>query len=120
MNLSPAWVEVLREAGHDAVHWSAVGRPGASDRELMDWARRGGFVVLTSDLDLGAILAVTRAEGPSVLQIRAQAVSPERLRDALFAALGRFETELRAGAVVTLDTARARVRILPLQSKNGT
>lgn len=27
MNLTPAWVPYLEEAGHQAVHWSSVGRP---------------------------------------------------------------------------------------------
>lgn len=29
MNLSPAWVTVLAEAGHEALHWSTVGEAGA-------------------------------------------------------------------------------------------
>jgi predicted nuclease of predicted toxin-antitoxin system len=35
MNLSPDWVPVLGNAGYDAVHWSTVGDPGASDRVIM-------------------------------------------------------------------------------------
>ncbi len=29
MNLSPAWVSMLDQAGHDATHWSSLGRPDA-------------------------------------------------------------------------------------------
>lgn len=79
MNLSPAWVSVLKQADHDAIHWSPVGAPGAEDEELMAWARQRGYVVLTNDLDFSAILAATSADGPSVFQIRAQALSPRRL-----------------------------------------
>jgi predicted nuclease of predicted toxin-antitoxin system len=49
----------------------------------MAWARQRGYVVLTNDLDFGAILAATRADGLSALQIRAQALSPRRLGDLL-------------------------------------
>ena len=115
MNLSPSWVSVLKQAGHDAVHWSDVGAPGAEDEELMAWARQRGYVVLTNDLDFSAILAATKAEGPSVFQIRAQALSPRRLGDVLLSALGRFEKDLLAGALVTMNEARARARILPLK-----
>ena len=30
MNLFPSWVPFLIKAGHEAVHWSTVGDPGAS------------------------------------------------------------------------------------------
>jgi predicted nuclease of predicted toxin-antitoxin system len=35
MNLSPDWATVLVKAGHDAVHWSTIGDPGASDRVIV-------------------------------------------------------------------------------------
>lgn len=38
MNLSAAWVESLSGEGWEAVHWSEVGDPRATDREIMDWA----------------------------------------------------------------------------------
>ena len=38
MNLSPAWVSVLEEAGHTASHWSTIGSLNAPDREVLLWA----------------------------------------------------------------------------------
>jgi len=35
MNLSPAWVRVLEEAGHSAIHWSTIGSLNAPDREVL-------------------------------------------------------------------------------------
>ena len=40
MNLSPAWCEALKQAGHEAVHWSEVGDPKATDGRL-SWLSRG-------------------------------------------------------------------------------
>ena len=54
MNLSPAWVPFLTQAGFECVHWSAVGSPRASDAELMSWARAHGHVIFTHDMDFGA------------------------------------------------------------------
>src|SRR6266508_1725015 len=64
MNLSPGWVNFLAEAGFEAVHWSDVGAGSAPDSELMQWAAERGFVVLTADLDFGAILATTQGRRP--------------------------------------------------------
>ena len=61
MNLSPAWVSVLEDAGHTASHWSAIGSMNAPDREILSWAKMNGYVLFTHDLDFGAILAATAA-----------------------------------------------------------
>ena len=115
MNLSPRWAELLRQAGHDAFHWSTIGEATAEDHELMAWARTHGYVVVTNDLDFGAILAATQAEGPSVLQMRTAAVSPRSLGDRLLKALERFEQDLLAGALITVDKRRERARLLPIK-----
>ncbi len=71
MNLSPLWVEHLRTSGWEAVHWSEIGDIRAPDTVIMQWALENGFIVFfTHDLDFGALLAATRANGPSVIQIR--------------------------------------------------
>ncbi len=74
MNLPPAWVERFTAEGWHAVHWSDVGDPRAPDAAVLDYARAHGLVVFTHDLDLGTILARTRARGPSVIQVPAQDV----------------------------------------------
>ena len=80
----------------------------------MDWARANEYVVFTHDLDFGAILAVTRAEGPSVLQVRAQNVLPEHLGEVVIAALRQVAQQLEAGALITVDEGTSRARILPI------
>jgi predicted nuclease of predicted toxin-antitoxin system len=76
MNLSPTWVAFFALNGWEAIHWSAVGDPQATDRVIMQWARSNDAIVFTHDLDFGTILAVTQASGPSVLQVRANDVLP--------------------------------------------
>ena len=59
MNLSPGWASFLADVGFEAVHWSMVGPGNAPDSVLMQWAAERDYVVLTADLDFGAILADT-------------------------------------------------------------
>ena len=59
MNLSPAWVKILQQAGFDAIHWSEVGSPDAPDKTLFVWAREHKYIVFTHDMDFGAMLAAT-------------------------------------------------------------
>lgn len=117
MNLSPRWVGVLAKAGFDAVHWSTLGRSNARDTEIMDFAKANGYVVLTHDLDFGAILAATHGEKPSVVQIRSGDVSPDVIGKSVIVALKQMVTELEEGALLTLDPNRSRLRLLPLPPK---
>ncbi len=114
MNLSAEWVDELFMHGWHAVHWSTVGDPRADDAVIMEWARNHNYVVLTHDLDFGALLAQTRGNGPSVLQLRGEDVSPEELGTAVVSALVQFKMVLLAGALVVVDTKRTRARVLPL------
>ena len=114
MNLSPQWIKVFEHNGWHAVHWSTGGDPRATDRVIMDWARANGYVVFTHDLDFGALLAVTRAEGPSVIQIRAQDVLPKHLEAVVVKAIKQHETLLEAGALIVVNEDTSRARILPL------
>lgn len=114
MNLSPEWVAELARHGWSATHWSTVGDPAAEDSVVMAWALAGGYVVFTHDLDFGALLALTHATGPSVLQVRGQNVLPEDIGPIVIAALRKYDAELAAGALVVVDSKKSRVRLLPL------
>ena len=114
MNLPPEWVQTLLARGWEAVHWSTVGDPRATDRAIMDWAAANQYVVFTHDLDFGTMLALSHEAGPSVLQVRAQNVLPDHLGAAVAAALGQHEEDLSSGALVVVDEGRSRVRVLPI------
>ena len=117
MNLSPRWVAVLADAGVEATHWSAIGAKTAPDSEIMAYASMNDCVVLTHDLDFGAILAATQGEKPSVVQIRARDVSPEVIGRQVIVALRQMSSELEEGALLTVDPNRTRLRVLPLRSR---
>ena len=117
MNLSPRWLAVLEQAGHQAAHWSALGAPTAPDTEIMAYAAANGFTVLTHDLDFGAILAATGGKKPSVVQIRAEDVSPDAIATHVVTALLQMQSELEEGALLTIDPKRRRLRLLPLLRK---
>jgi predicted nuclease of predicted toxin-antitoxin system len=114
MNLSADLCPALAEAGHETVHWSGVGDPGASDASIMEYARNHGFIVVSHDLDFSALLAATHIDGPSVIQIRTQDVLAPGFIELLSTTLRRFEMELATGALVVVDESRSRVRLLPI------
>jgi len=118
MNLSPAWVPFLVQEGFEAVHWSQVGPSDAADVDIMTWAIRNGCVVLTSDLDFGAILAATRGSRPSVVQIRSDRLTPDDIGRVVLRALRQSTADLDGGALLSIDPARGRLRILPIAERS--
>jgi predicted nuclease of predicted toxin-antitoxin system len=115
MNLSPIWVQVLRDAGFDAVHWRDVGRRDAPDSIVLDWAKQHLHVVFTHDLDFGAILAASRGVAPSVIQFRVLEPLPSTDAAAMISAIRRFEAELQRGALISIEPGRVRARVLPFE-----
>ena len=117
MNLSPRWVAELRSAGLESIHWQDIGSASAPDREVLEWCASHDHVLFTHDLDFGAILAGSGANRPSVVQLRVENVLPEAWLRQVLDALRRLESDLAQGALVTIEPARHRIRLLPLTSK---
>lgn len=115
VNLSPHWVDFLEREGWSTVHWSAVGDPHAEDSVILAWARSQGYLVFTHDLDFGTLLALTRAVGPSVLQIRTQDVTPESIGALVVDVLRKYAAQLDTGALIVVDEDKSRARILPIK-----
>lgn len=106
----------IEQRRHRGAHWAMIGAKNAPDREIMAYAAERGYVVLTHDLDFSAILAATHGEKPSVVQIRADDVSPDVIGMRVVIALRQMASELEEGALLTVDPNRTRLRVLPLQS----
>ena len=118
MNLSPDWVKAFADENIEAVHWSTIGDLKAKDETIVEYARANDCVIFTHDLDFGTILSLTQAEKPSVIQVRTQDILPSRLAPTIIAILRENELLLENGALIVVDEARARIRILPLESRS--
>jgi len=117
MNLTPAWCDVLVAAGHEAEHWSHLGPPAATDEDILEFARRGGWVVVTQDLDFGSLLALRGHDLPSVIQVRAHSTLPSDIGRQLLDAISASSVYLEAGALITLMPSDFRVSVLPIRPR---
>ena len=119
MNLSPVLARLLSSHGHDVVHWSEVGDYRATDVTILAWASEEGRVLVTHDLDFGAVLADTEAVGPSVIQIRVQDLLAPEAAETIVNAVEVASPAILRGAIVTIHEDRSRIRILPLRSRSS-
>jgi predicted nuclease of predicted toxin-antitoxin system len=112
MNLGPEWIACLAGPGYATVHWSSVGPDDADDAEIMGWARENNHVVLTADLDFGARLVRRGESGPSVVQLRTEDTIVRLVGSVVLTAIEQTKRDLAAGALVTIENERYRVRRL--------
>jgi predicted nuclease of predicted toxin-antitoxin system len=114
MNLSPEWVQEFESHDIEAVHWSTVGVYNAPDSLIIEWAKANNYIVFTHDLDFGTALALTKAEKPSVIQVRTQNVTVQYLSKLVIPTFKTYANMLDKGALIVIDEDKSRVRILPL------
>ncbi|MBS1526789.1 MAG: DUF5615 family PIN-like protein [Bacteroidetes bacterium] len=114
MNLSPQWTEEFKLHGIEAVHWSDVGIFDAADKEIIAWAKEHNYIIFTHDLDFGTALALTKAEKPSVIQVRTQDVTISHLSNIVLPTIKTHAALLEKGALLVIDEDKKRIRILPV------
>lgn len=115
MNISPLTVEALRRAGWDIVRVSNLPPANATDREILELARREDRVVVTQDMDFSALLAVEGFHRPSLVTLRLLETGPETVIRRLLQVLPQVEAALRQGSAVTVEDTVVRVRQLPIR-----
>ncbi|MGH8977691.1 MAG: DUF5615 family PIN-like protein [Acidimicrobiia bacterium] len=115
-NLALRVAELLRDAGHDAVHVRERGMQRAEDDEILRLAADEGRVIISEDTDCGALLAHSGATLPSFVLLRgADPLTADEHAALIEAALPRLAADLESGCIAVLMRYRIRVRPLPIQ-----
>lgn len=107
---------ILRERGLDAVHVGELGLAHASDRFILELARREGRAVCTLDADFHQLLALGGWTSPSVIRIRIEGLRGPALAATIERVLDEVGPSLAAGVAVTITARSVRVRRLPVSS----
>jgi predicted nuclease of predicted toxin-antitoxin system len=106
-----AW---LRESGWDAVHTGEVGLATAEDAQILEAARQQGRIVVTLDADFHTLMAIHQEVSPSVIRVRMEGLASRPFTDLLLKVLAQCRQDLTAGALVTVQDNKIRLRRLPL------
>jgi predicted nuclease of predicted toxin-antitoxin system len=117
MGIAPRSVAFLRDLGVEAVHLHELGLQRLSDAEILQKARREGYVLLSHDLDFGELLAVSGAELPSVVIFRLKNMRPDNVNHYLRVLVAEHQTALTEGAIFSVSESRIRVRTLPIRGR---
>jgi predicted nuclease of predicted toxin-antitoxin system len=88
----------------------------AADEEILAFSLGRDAAVVTLDADFHAILAVSGAQGPSVIRMRLQGLGAPEVVEVIRTVLASFETELRSGSLITVKALKTTCHRLPIGS----
>ncbi|HEY6424075.1 MAG TPA: DUF5615 family PIN-like protein [Pseudonocardiaceae bacterium] len=109
-------MRLFDNAGYEAAHVDQLSLGVAEDIAILEFARSGEWVVVSSDTDFGMLLAAQRATTPSVILTReVSTLRAENLARLLIVNLSAFDEALKTGAVVAISPRGIRDRRLPLR-----
>jgi predicted nuclease of predicted toxin-antitoxin system len=108
---------LLKEAGVDALHVADLGMSSADDADVLAWCRQNGAVAVTLDADFHAFIALSGETAPSAIRLRVQGLKGPEVARLLLGILSTREAQLAAGALVTVQRGRLRLRSLPIARK---
>lgn len=114
MGIAMSTVRALREKGYDTVHLRDQNLHKLSDEKILKKAQEEERIILTFDLDFGALLYAGLHQSPSVIIFRMNIQTPATVTKKLFGLLGEHSRELENGAVVVVESFRYRIRDLPI------
>jgi predicted nuclease of predicted toxin-antitoxin system len=96
------------------MHVGEIGMSKAADEEILAFSLGRNAVVVTLDADFHAILAVSGAQGPSVIRMRLQGLGAPDVVEVVRKVLASFEAELKGGSLVTVKALKTTCRRLPI------
>ena len=114
MGVSQGTLQWLRERGHDAIHLRDQGLQTMRDPDILEKALDENGVLLTMDLDFGALLAANRGKLPSVIIFRLEDETPTSLNGHLCSILSQYSKQLETGVLLSVRENLVRIRILPI------
>lgn len=114
MPLPPALAHWLATQGHDAVHASTIGLDRSTDSEILSRAKQEARTVVTADLDYPRLLALTGAEGPSLILFRGGDWNEPDVITRIQQILHLMGEHEIMRSILVVDRTRVRRRRLPI------
>ena len=113
--VSPDVAEMLRLAGHDAVHVRDCNLQHAADPIIFARAASEDRILVPADTDFGLLLARSGTKKPSlVLFHHSFSHLPVEQGTVLIERLPQLSSSLEHGSVVVFERHRIRIRSLPI------
>ncbi len=113
MGISQSTILWLINQGFSARHLRNLGLKKLHDKDILKLAQEENEIILTCDLDFGALLAYSKDTLPSVIIFRLENEKPDNINRHLTAILQTHKSDLLAGCIISVSEKKYRIRNLP-------
>jgi len=110
MGISNSTVKWPRSLGHDAVRLRDQSLEGSSDLDVIKKAQMENRIVITCDLDFGAIMAYTSDLSPGIIILRLKNETPDNVNKRLTQVFEQSSDCLDGGSIIIVEEAFHRIR----------
>jgi predicted nuclease of predicted toxin-antitoxin system len=114
VGISPRLGMLLTQQGHSYRHLPNHYSPKTDDSDILEIAIENQEVIITHDLDFGALLAFSGDSLPSTILFRIHDIIPQLFYTLIVDNWLTIEQPLNEGALVIIETHSVRIRKLPL------
>jgi predicted nuclease of predicted toxin-antitoxin system len=116
-NISSLVIERLRNRDFDVVSVVET-RPGATDKDVLEIANAGGYILITEDRDFGELVIRQRIGVIGVILLELDRLSNAAEADVVVETISLHHDRL-PGNLVVIEPPRIRVRPLPRGDHKG-
>ena len=112
-NIPRSSLEVFKELGLNAVHVTDVNLGGAADEDIIAYANKSRSIIVTRDLDFGALAILSKAAvyGMVILRLPYSSIASS-VNSALKVFLSTVKISKLAHSLVIVELGRYRIRKL--------
>ncbi len=101
--------EKIEKFGHSVKDVREIGLRGASDHEIIEWARSNDKIIITRDTDFGDVLRYPEHSGALILRLP-YTFTAEKINDRLQKFLSQIDNKKLKNAVTILEIDQYRRR----------
>ncbi len=117
-NMPPSFCNILQGLGFQAIHVYDVNLNQTPDNEIVVFASKNEYVIITNDLDFSRIIALGNLALPSVITFRFPRLNKVIFTEIMSMNLPDLIEPLTEGSMITIDDKKIRIQSLPIKKNS--
>ena len=114
-NMPPSFCSILQDLGYEAIHVYDVNLNQTPDNEIVIFAQKHNYIIITNDLDFSRLIAVGNLAMPSIITFRMPQLNKTIFSEITTLNLADLIDALNEGSMITIDDKKIRIQTLPVK-----
>lgn len=112
MGISPKVKNEIKRLGYAAIHTNDINKSTDSDEDIIYYARKNDFIVITLDNDFARLVVLNKIKDICVITVRLNNPSADQQINSIKIFLNQVSIEELTSSLITIDKDRHRIRFI--------